>query len=325
MENSLKQTMENIEEETQEPMIDRKEFKPQENFTISNEYFEKTCKEIEEMNLVEVMRINREFKYHKDSLEKAKESVETIMQLQNAIDDSADKDSKLTNAIMEADVKDSNGIENLKEFLNSYDDTMKKLVILIEKSEERRHVFDEVEKTTSYLSNSMIEVIDKKLARLSLDDAEKTKRPIIYYTEIRKIFSDRTSIDFLSEKIPTKNIELRRLRTSMKKDRKGTLTTTMNSIMSLYQTTFNSHQQANVEYYLADLFGDEDMMFYFIYVLSLIYKREKAHGKYGKHKWIEIVYMNILDIITGMYDLDGGAEAYNKQLLKLKDALVRIL
>ena len=206
---------------------------------------------------------------------------------------------------------------------------MQKLNVLIEKSEERIHTFDDIEKTSSYLNDSMVQVIDKKLAGyavLSTEDAEKAKRSIIYYTEIRKIFKDRCNVDFLLERIGTKKIEVRRLKASLKKDKSGNvLAATQKKVVGLLSGSFKVNQLAAAEKYLTELFGSEDESFFFQYVLALIYEREKTHGKYGKHKWVEVLFMNIIDICTNMYNLEGGEDFYREQLLRLRDELVKIL
>ena len=152
----LKQTVENMEEETNQPATTNEEFVLEDQSIISDEYFEKTCEEIAEMNFIEVKKINKEFLFQKDSLEKAKESVEQIMELRKATEDAAESNADLANAIIDADAEMNTGIENITEFLNSYDDTMSKLNALIEKSEERLHAFDNVEVTTKYLNDSML-------------------------------------------------------------------------------------------------------------------------------------------------------------------------
>ena len=201
---------------------------------------------------------------------------------------------------------------------------------MIEKTDERIKSFDSIKKTTSYLTNSMLEIIDKNFERITQIDSEKTKHLKKYYSTTRHIFANRTSVDFLLERISARNIEVRRLKASLKNDKRGdVLKATKNRAAGIFGNCFNTTQLEMVEGYLSNLFGYvfnyDDITFYFLYVLSLIYEREKTHGKYGNHKWVEVLFMNIIDIRTDMYDLDGGAEYYNEQLLKLKDALIAIL
>ena len=234
MEDMLKQSVENIEDETQKSLTDQEEFVLENDSIITNEYFEKTLLELEEMNFVEIKKVNKEFLFQKDSLEKAKVSVEQIMELKKMTEDAAKTDNNLADAIMNADVEVSTGVEDITKFLESYDDTMDKLNKLIEKSEELIHKFDNVEKTTKYLNENMLQIIDKNIARLKKDDSNTMKHLLIYYNEIRKVFSNRDSVDFLLEKICTKNIEVRRLKTSLKKDKSGnTLKATQKKVVGL--------------------------------------------------------------------------------------------
>jgi hypothetical protein len=278
------------------------------------------------MNFIEIKKVNKEFKFQKDSLEKAKASVDQIMEMRKLTDEAAETDTNLADAIMEANAETEAGTSNIEAFLNSYDDTMHKLEILIERSDERIREFDEVEKTTSYLTNSMLEIIKKNMERLDKDESDRMKHLKIYYKEVYNIFSNRTSIDFLLEKMDTKTIELRRLKTSLKKDKNGdVLKATQKKVTGFFTSVFNVKQLESVEKYLIDLFESEELAFYFQYVLSLIYEREKTHNKYGRHKWVEVVFLNIGDIIVENYDLEGGKDFYDTQLLKLKDKLVSIL
>ena len=80
---------------------------------------------------------------------------------------------------------------------------------------------------------------------------------------------------------------------------------------------------ASFEEYLINLFQSEDESFYFQYILYLIYKKEKETGKFGKHKWIELLIMNVCDIQVGLYDLPGGKEEYDKKLIALRDAMFK--
>ena len=326
MEDMLKQSVENIEEETQQTLTDQEDFVLEDDATITDEYFEKTMLELEEMNFVEIKKVNKEFLFQKDSVEKAKVSVDQIMELKRLTDEAAQTDNNLANAIMNADMEVSTGVEDITKFLDSYDDTIDKLNKLIEKSEELIHKFDNVEKTTKFLTENMIQIIDKNLARVKDNDSNMTKHVRIYYTEIRNIFSNRDSVEFLLERIGTKKIEVRRLKASLKKDKsKNVLTATQKKVVGLFTGVFNANHMAVVEKYLTDLFGSEEQAFYFQYVLSLIYERERTHGKYGKHKWVEVLIMNIMDIAAENYDLDSGKEYYDEQLLKLRDELVKII
>jgi hypothetical protein len=322
----LKQSVEQIQEETQQSLTTQEEFVLEDDSIITDEYFEKSMLELDEMNFVEIKKVNKEFLFQKDSLEKAKVSVNQIMELRKMTDEAAQSDSSLANAIMDADMEVSTGVEDITKFLESYDDTMNKLNKLIERSEELIHKFDDVEKTTKYLTENMLQIIDKNIARLKKDDSNTMKHLLIYYNEVRNIFSNRDSVDFLLEKIGTKNIEVRRLKTSLKKDKYGSvLAATQKKVVGLFTGIFNANQMAVAEEYLTKLFGNENEAFYFQYVLALIYERERTHGKYGKQKWVEVLFMNVMDIATGIYDLDSGKEYYDTQLLKLRDELVKII
>ena len=57
------------------------------------------------------------------------------------------------------------------------------------------------------------------------------------------------------------------------------------------------------------------------YALYLIYKNEKEFKVLGKHKYIENIIMNVLDICVGLYDLEGGKEYFNEKLCEIRDGV----
>lgn len=286
---------------------------------ISDEYFEKTCLEIDEMNFIEVKKLCQELKQQKNELENAKNTAESVLEMKKNIN----KDS-IADQIELADSEVKSGIDDIESFLNSYDDTIDKLSRLIEKTEENIHKFDEVPKTTSYLSNAMIQILNKNIEKLNNSDLSNLKHVKIYYNEVLKIFNNRNSVEYIENAIEEKKISLRRLRKDIKSN-KNIINSIQKNVTITFCQVFNVNQMTEFEKYILNLFDDSDIAFYFQYALYIIYNHEKQHGKYGKHKWVEVLIMNVLDISVGNYDLDGGVEYFNNQLLKLKDATINAL
>ena len=304
-------------------------FELTDNSVITDEYFEKVCNDMETMNFVEIVKMQKELTSEKEELKSAKTTVENIISMKKTISESSEYGGEdLTSAIDEANAEFETGISDMQKFLDNFDDTMDKMDKLIAKADENIHKFDDVKKTTSFLTNAMVQIVDKNIAKMESTN-NITKNIRIYYKELKNIFSNRTSIDFVLSKIPDKKSYVRRLKNEMRKETGDQYVKSIQkNVTAVFCSVFSINQMQMFENYLKELFdidGDTETVFYFQYVLYLIYNAERTTGKYGKHKWIEVLIMNVLDIVDGNYDLEGGKEYFDEQLLKLREAVIAIM
>ena len=102
---SIEEAVEQMEQESNIESTESTEFNIKSNLVITDEYFEKLLSDMDNMNFIEIKKLNRDMKYQKDSLEKAKDSVEQIIQLENAMNESSETDKNLAAAIAKADVE----------------------------------------------------------------------------------------------------------------------------------------------------------------------------------------------------------------------------
>lgn len=322
---SVKDIESNINNETGVVTQDDNKLEFSENSIITDEYFDQVCNDMEKMNYIEIAKFNKELKTEKDQLVSAKETANNIIDMKKSL---KSYEGDITSAIDEANAEFETGVSDMQEFIDHYDDTMDKMNKLIEKSEEYLHKFDDVKKTTSFLNDAMLQVINKNIKKMETNN-KVTKNLRIYYSELSVIFSNRTSIDFVLSKIPDKKSYIRRLKNEMRKETGDQYVKSIQkNVTSVFCSVFSVNQMQTFENYLKDLFnidGDTETVFYFQYILYLIYNSEKTNGKYGKHKWVETMIMNVLDIVEGNYDLEGGKEFYDSQLLKLREAVLNIL
>lgn len=300
------------------------EFALHENKTLSDEEYQKRLIELESMNFVELSKTKKEIKNEYDAMKMAKPQVESLLAMKNDLQDSLDQDTPLAAAVAEANLE-SNDIMDMENFLETYDDTIAKMESLLRRVDELIASFDSVEKTSSYLSNCMCELLDKQAARIDEEykDSPHAKHLRIYYKEVSSIFKNRTDISWVTEKMKMKSIELRRFKESVKKDKfNAVIPNTWKRICGGFSDAYDEKQMTHIKEYITNLLnGDETTSFYFMYVLYLIRTRERQTGKYGKHKWVDILCMNIMDIIVDNYDLEGGKEFYDQQILKLVETL----
>lgn len=293
---------------------------------ITQEYFEKVCEELNEMNFLELQKTYRHLKVNRDELVSAKRTADQLIEMKKNLEEAENNNDALTNAIIEANAETEAGTDNIETFLKSYDSTMDKLEKLIQRAEDILHKFDEQEKTTSFLTENMLTVLNKNIKRLDLSNDSSLKNIKIFYKVLYEIFTNRASTTFLVKVIEDQKIFVTRLHDSINKDKSGShekLTKEM--IDGTFSDVFNSVQLEAIGSYLEKLFGDKKTVFYLQYALAHFYSHEKSYGKYGKHKWVEVMYMNIIDICTDMYDLEGGKEYYEQQLLNLKDVIKNFL
>lgn len=326
MTDTLQQTFERLENDAISASTNSTIVESESDYVITQEYFDKICDELESMNYIELTKTCRQLKTNKDELVHAKRTADQLVEFRNGLENTSSEFSTLNDAIMEANAETEAGTETIDDFLSAYDDTMNKLEALIEKAETLIHKFDDQEKTTSFLTENMLSVLNKNIERMEKRNEPSLKNIKIFYKVMHEIFSNRTSVSFLVEKVLEKKISVTRLRESILKDKTGSvLSTTQKMVGGTFSSIFNAQQLEAIESYLQKIFENDDNVFYLQYALAQFYDHEKSYGKYGKHKWVEVMFMNILDICVGTYDLDGGEDHYVEQLLKLEDAMNQIL
>lgn len=319
-----------LEKDLLEKVVDHEDdhTKEQDNFTlntgssISDEYFEEVCNHISNMNFIEARKMLKELKDTKQQLEDAKSTADAIYnaydEMQDAVEASELSDSDKINV---ANVEANNDISDLKQFIANFDNTMNKIDQLIEKADQKVHEFDNIEKTTSYLTQCALELIDRNQKNLH-EDMVDYKRLSIYYKELRSIFEHRTDINFILEKIPSTKILLRRAIQSLKKN-KNFAKNFKKTILKTFGRVFTAKDMNTFENYLLDRYDSPDT-FYMIYTLYLIYTQEVQWHKYGKHKWIEIFIMNTIDLSKGTFDLEEGKDAYLEKMDLIHDTIMKM-
>ena len=323
---SINDTLHSIEEETNEEVVVADEVSIGDEKIITEEYFNKIIDDMKDMNFVEISKMKKDIKKEIESLKQLKEMAEGIKSMEESINKSIDDNNSMgfADAIALNDAKSKFGSDDIDSFLDSYDETVEKMNKLLEKAEEAIHTFDDVNKTTTFLTNSMLQILDKNIARLEEKEknGENASRIKKYYNSISNIFSNREDITFIKDKICSDNRMLHRLSKDIKKDRTGSVIKNVQKKVSKeFCAIFNVNQMNTFEKYLKDLFQDDQAAFILQYELFLIYRNEHDYGKYGNHKWVEVLIMNVLDIVMDSYDLDGGKEAYDEKLLELKETV----
>ena len=320
---NIESVLENISEEagtdveisTPETLDEEKE--------LDDESYNEAVQQINEMNFVELSKFKKDLTNQLSQLDIAKESAQSILDMQKSLQDTVDSDSNLADAIQVADVETDTGISDVEKFLENFDDTKKKMEDLLQKATEALKAFDDVEKTTSYLTNAMLEIIEKNIKTLEENDSDDVRKSLKYFNAVKDVYSDRTNVSFVLKKLPHQKQLLKRLKTNLKnKNMKAqTLKNVQKNVTKEFAKIFNVNQLASFENYLSEVYGNEDDAFYVQYALYLIYKNDKEFKVLGKHKYIENIIMNVLDICVGLYDLEGGKEYFNEKLCEIRDTV----
>ena len=301
-----------------------------ENLIISQEYVDKTLQEIEEMNFIETQKFIREVKYQQNNLVSAKDTAENFLVLKNQMDAgmlSEDDADDFSSKIEESNAEVDTGVEDVQTFLDNYEDTKEKMQIILDAAENHLHIYDDVKKTTSFLSEEMLKVLEKN--RDKIDDSNPMYKTLrIYYKEVMNVFQNRTSTEWIEQQLPSTKIEVGRLQRDLKKDTTGTVMSNVQKRVagSLY-SMFSAAQLNAFENFLTDLYkdmGGSDLAFYVQYALFLVYNKEKTNKPYGKHKWVEAAIMNVLDVKSDVFDLEGGPDVIKEGFLRIGNIVKEI-
>ena len=223
----------------------------------------------------------------------------------------------------------------MNEFLENFDQNVMNLNKTLEFVTEREEELKDIPKTATYMNKCMLEVLDQKTAPLK-DRKEKRLKPIkIFYSNIRTVYENRDSMDFLRGQVEPNITYVRRILNDLKKERKNgrdgkNLTNAiMENVQKTFCNVFKIEQMRVFELYLKKMIGkrykDTDLIsFLYQYLLYIIYVNEKSRKK-GNHKWVEALIMNVLDIESEHYDLPKDKDVLNEEIFAMIGDMVNSL
>lgn len=278
---------------------------------LNDDVFEQTKKDIAVMDFLEASKTLKDMNEDKEQYESIKlmmESVENNMTRTNF-----NMDIEIANMI-----HDMKSDANLRTFLDDYDDIMARINQIINLLEDKLREFDVIEKTTSFLTKSVLHNIEKKEDIIKANNFPSSMPFVVYYRTLRDVYENRDKTDFLCRKLETQRANIARTKRDMKRFKRWKEEATV-SIRRKFYSNFDDRRMDIVEAHVKSLFNDDTKTLLFMYTMSNLFVNMKKSGKRGDYCWILIMFMNILDNSAGIYDLDGGIEAYNQELLKLKE------
>lgn len=307
---------------------------------ITQEMMDEELEKIKDCNFLELIQIKKELKNKKKYMENAKETVQELLKTKESLSDSLnqmDKTKSLGDKLAIADAESKIGMDNdddIQSFLDNYDISIKRLDDTIEIVSSKISEYQDIPKTTTYMNKVMVEIIDKRIKSLD-EKADTLSTPIYnslkkYYLNIKDIYQERDNVDWIIEKIKSNNYMLKSFINRINKERKQnknlSIVGAQKQATKAFCKMFSIEQMRAFDKYLKDLYNPENSdkdisVFMTQYILYVIYDQPKTK-KFGNHKRIEMLIMNVIDIISNNYDLPNGIEYFNNQLLKIKDAVM---
>lgn len=305
-ENELKKEILNSETEEENIPTTTKKFN-----LLNDDVFEQTKKDIAVMDFLEASKTLKDMNEDKEQYESIKLMMESVEQ--NTTGTNFNMDIEITNMINEL-----KSDANLCTFLDDYDAIMLRINEIINLLEDKLKDFDDIEKTTSFLTKSVLHSIEKKEEIIKANNLPSGMPFVVYYRTLRDVYENRHTTDFLCRKLDTMQANIARAKRDMKRFKNWNKEASV-SIRRKFSSNFDDRRMDIIEAHIKSLFNDDTKTLLFMYTMSNLFVNMKKSGKRGDYCWILIMFMNILDSSAGIYDLDGGIDAYNQELLKLKE------
>lgn len=328
-EKELKDMIDNIDDakpelEGEEPVVEEKKKKAK-AYIITDEMLEQEKERINGLNFLALAQYKKEVKQQITDFEDTKSMIESLQNLMLS-----NRDENLGLDIQMENIKDQIDMatqEEMEEFLKNYPENITNLNKTIEFVEEREEELKDIPKTSTYMNNCMLEVLDEKTAVLNAQTGKRFKPIKHFYNNIRKIYENRDSMDFLLDQVKPNIVYVRRILNDLKKEKKNgrdgkNLTKAiMQNVQTTFCKVFKLEQMRLFELHLKTIFDgkikDDDLVsFLYQYLLYIIYTNEKQRKK-GYHKWVEALIMNVLDIESGNYDLAKEPNVLEDEILEM--------
>ncbi len=259
------------------------------------------------LNFIESNNLLKQIKGEIDNLDSAKKLLDSIEEM-----DTSDINKKIMSAnALENPLgdEDSTFKQDSEKFKEEYFITKKKLSELQVRLEEKLLEYKDVEMNTTFLTSELIDSVNKRLVAAKDSGIDSLSNDIKMMEKVISIYENRNNLDYLLKK--GSNIG------AIKKFRKLTTNNyqnTMKKSVKRLAKYFDGAQLERIEFFLISINPDKNKFAAFIAHMAHLLEFE---GRHGNHTWIKVLFMNILDIDGGIYDLEGGAEAFNTQLTEL--------
>lgn len=252
------------------------------------------------LNYIEASNLKSNIVNEIENLNMMKETIDNINELNE--DDLAKK-------IMAENELDDNAYKfDSEKFINEYNDTLSDLESVNDKLAEKLKEYDNEEKDTTFLTNQLIESIDKNLKRIEESDIINKDYEMKNLNTIKNIYMDRGNLEYLTHKA-SNAAAIKKWRKNLSNNQ----SVTIKKSIKIFTKHFNKVQLQYIEKYINEAFqGDEFASVLFLAHMANIISAETNSGKYV---WVKVLFMNILDIQAGIFKYnDINAEEYENSI-----------
>jgi len=259
-------------------------------------------KDLHSMNYIELSKFKNDIEAERQNLIGAMNLIKSIEEMGNNEETDDTKKIALSNIF-----EDSEFLEDTSKFKESYNVNITKLDTIKSEIEKEIEKYN-CEKGTKFLTDQMIELLNKKL------DACIKNNALAFSIEIVKntldAYKNRTNLSYILNQIKDS-----RLLCDVKADVVLYPDKTVIKSNNEFAKYFTEHQIEMFDKYVIENFNnDEYAMKVFKAHLARILNKGKNQGK---HNYVKVIVMNALDIVENVYDLEGGKEAFDNQLKEM--------
>lgn len=244
----------------------------------------------------------------KKKMDSEKESIQSANQLMDAIEkmntDPMNKKIMSENVLDTLDVDTFN--KDSEKFRLEFATIMSEIEMVVSKiNEEETNRFGDIAKTTSFLTNQLVESLDKTLVTNKNTDPFNLKR----LEKTKYIYENRTNLDFIFRKA-----ELEMSRHIIEKEVEKDSTKALKKAVKSLSKYFNKTQLMAVEKFIWTQFNQDRKAttIFLVHMANLIITEERQVN----HNWIVVLFMNIIDIESNLFDF-GNKEEYTDKINKL--------
>ncbi len=253
------------------------------------------------LNYIELETLKNKMNGEKENINSANQLLEAIEKMNT---DPMNKKIMSENVLDTLDVETFN--KDSEKFKADFITMTAEIDMIISKIDEEISTrYNDVSKTTSFLSGQLIESLDKTLDTNKNADPFNLKR----LEKTKYIYENRTDLEFIFRKA-----ELEAKRHNVQKGVKKDATKAVKKAVKSLSKFFSKDQLITVEKFIWEQFNKDRQATtnFLVHMSNLIVSEERQVN----HNWIVVLFMNIIDIENNLFDL-GDKEDYITKLKEL--------
>lgn len=256
--------------------------------------------ELPNMNYMELMKLRRDMNRQLEELISAMNIVKSFESVETP--DELGRKIALNNILQDGEYQ-----KDIEYFKNGFDKDQIKIKTVIEAIDTELIKFGGP-KGTKFYNDQMIDTLKKSIARFEGKEDEYSKELNVLNNTLNA-FKNRSEIDYILSK--AKGPDICRIKANLiQKSGKCASKT-----ISAFTQEFSEKQLSEFYKYISCIFENDDKAASVF--LTHMAKILKSGLNTGEFNYIKVLVMNVLDIIAGVYDMEGGKEDFDKKLLQL--------